>query len=921
MTAEQWVRVKDLVGLALEITRTGSDPSNLDSVLDQEDEEVRKEVKRLIEEHGKAGPFLNLPTPATPAMNPVFQAGQLVAGRYRIIERVRQGGMGEVYRADDTELGGIVALKTILPEYVGDQTALRRFKKEIAVARKVTHPNVCRVFDLDRHEDSSGIPVNFLTMEFLSGETLSDRLAREGPLRIDRAMPLVRQMAAGIDAAHRAGVIHRDLKSGNVMLTPTSEDDERAVITDFGIARELPRTETVSMITEPHQLIGTRDYMAPELFRGAQPSVASDLYAFGIVLFEMVTGRRPRNHPGDKPESPRDCVPDLESAWESVILRCLDRDPNRRFGSALAVVEALSQPPPTPRARKRRAALVGLLAIVMLAMAGIARRDLLRSLFRQIPEKKHIAVLPLSPIGSGEDIQAFAEGVTETITGKLSELEQFQKALWIVPASEVRTRKPKSVEETRKSFGVTLAITGSVQRRSETLAVIVNLVDARTLEQLESRTVELPAQSAAALQKRVIESVTGMLGIRMREDARRVLAAGQTDDPAAFQLYEEGLGFLRRFEQDNVLRAIKLFQNAVAKDPDYALAYTRLGEAYLRRYAFTRAPADVDLARLNVTRGLELKSDIPAGHAALGSIQLATGEHNDALASFERALKLDPRNNEAMTALARLYDRMGRPNDAERTYRRAIELRPDYWGAYNLLGAFYAGRAQYEQALRMFQMVAGLTPESSLGYKNIGVVSIYLGRYPEAEAALKRANEISPSAEAYSNLSVCATFQGRHEEAVHLLEKAVELNPNNDQNWRNLGDAYQQVPAQASRAQGAYRKALDAVTTRLEVNPRSTELLISSALYQAKLKNAAAAERTLTKAYSIGPLNATVTFTSAVVWELIGRRDRSLMALREAIQRGYSLEHIEKEPELSGLRNDVRFRQLLSNLPAPQARK
>jgi serine/threonine protein kinase len=255
-------------------------------------------------------------------MNPVFQAGQLVAGRYRIIERVRQGGMGEVYRAEDTELGGIVALKTILPEYVGDETALRRFKQEIAVARKVTHPNVCRVFDLDRHEDSSsGTSVNFLTMEFLAGETLSDRLAREGPFRTDEAMLLVRQMAEGIDAAHRAGVIHRDLKSGNVMLTPKREGGERAVITDFGIARELPGTDTVSIITRPHQVVGTPEYMAPELFRGAQPSIASDLYAFGVVLFEMVTGRRPRNHAGDIPESPRDCVPHLDPAWESVIAR------------------------------------------------------------------------------------------------------------------------------------------------------------------------------------------------------------------------------------------------------------------------------------------------------------------------------------------------------------------------------------------------------------------------------------------------------------------------------------------------------------------------------------------------------------------------------------------------------------------------
>jgi serine/threonine-protein kinase len=207
----------------------------------------------------------------------------------------------------------------------------------------------------------------------------------------------------------------------------------------------------------------------------------------------------------------------------------------------------------------------------------------------------------------------------------------------------------------------------------------------------------------------------------------------------------------------------------------------------------------------------------------------------------------------------------------------------------------------------MFQMVSQLIPESTIGYKNTGGVHLLLGQYGEAEKALQRSIEIAPSAEAYSNLSVIATFQGRHRDAVKWLEKAVAIGPGNDQTWRNLGDAYLQLPERAGEAPAAYRKALEAVQQRLRVDPTRPDLLLSSALYYAKLRMGAQAVQALQQAQARGPLNAAQTFKAAVVWELLNERDRALKALREAMQRGYSKEQIEKEPELESLRKDPRY--------------
>lgn len=319
------------------------------------------------------------PTRDMPA--PVFAVGALIAGRYRVIRFIAEGGMGAVYEAEDQELGGHVALKTLLSERELDETIVERFRREIQLARRVTHPNVCRVYDIGRSETQHG-DVSFLSMELLEGETLAAAIRRKGRLSPSEALPIVTQIAAGLDAAHDAGVIHRDFKPQNVILVPTADDAtlDRAVVTDFGIAHSLKSHDEHTALTGDGQALGTPSYMSPEQVEGKELTPASDIYSLGVVMYEMITGARPFT--GDSPwgvalkriteppVTPRSLIPDLDERWEAAIMRCLELKPERRVQRAPELMKLLTSENAPRRSNRHRPFILSIvLLIVVMAVA------------------------------------------------------------------------------------------------------------------------------------------------------------------------------------------------------------------------------------------------------------------------------------------------------------------------------------------------------------------------------------------------------------------------------------------------------------------------------------------------------------------------------------------------------------------------
>lgn len=394
MTPEKWQRIKEIFADAVEC-----DPAAREHMLAREcrgEPELRAEVDRLLAHHVKDSGFLDNPLlprvePEPSELPPVFAVGEVLSGRYKIVQHIGSGGMGEVYRAEDLALAGEIAIKTIRPEISSDVRTLARFKREIQLSRAVTHPNVCRVFDIASCRAASGAETTYLTMELVRGETLASLLQRESPVTWARAVPLLSQMAAALAAAHRAGVIHRDFKPSNVIVSGGLGEELRLVVTDFGLARAIDTPPDREHPTASHTIIGTPAYMAPEQLEGHATTAATDVYAFGLVAYEMLTGQRPFPGPSSfaialkrltiPPAPPRTIRPDLDPQWESLILRCLAVDPALRFQNASEVAAQLegidwTRPAPKPKGIRWRwpATVVAAMASLGLAVGWVISR-------------------------------------------------------------------------------------------------------------------------------------------------------------------------------------------------------------------------------------------------------------------------------------------------------------------------------------------------------------------------------------------------------------------------------------------------------------------------------------------------------------------------------------------------------------------
>ncbi len=944
MTQSSWERVKEVFEAALE----QAPPDRLEFVNRTcgGDEAIRAQVLLLIEQNENGGPFReNGPAPigdaTSDASNPdhsvagdsmaddsmpetslpdtrtdvhAFAIGETVAERFRIVRFIGRGGMGEVYEAEDLELRGRVALKTVRSEIASNPQVMARFKQEIQLARKVTHPNVCRVFDVFHATRAGGAErVSFLTMELLNGKSLFERLRSEGRLKAETALPIARQLCAGLDAAHAAGIVHRDFKTANVMLVSRADGTCRAVITDFGLAHSLENDDPEHRLTRSGAVVGTVAYMSPEQMEGRAVTPATDVYSLGVVLYEMVARKRPfagkspleiaarRFRKG--PDPLHRYAPELDQRWQAAILRCLEYEPERRFQSAGDVALALSEPPRWHfgvRARIAVLAALGFIALCVFAWYWMRPPP-------PAPPQQHIAVLTFRNLGATDVDEAFCEGLSESLTSKLSQMQQFQKALWVVPASEARTLQTPA--EAAHRLGANLVIAGTVQEMRGAIRVTTDLVDADTPRVIASRTVEAPANDLLWLQDDIWERVADMLQLEIQPQARNLLMSDGTRVPGAFEFYEQGLGYLRRNSLENDDRAIDLFNKAAALDPLYSLAYAGLGDAYSSEYEITKDPKYIDLVRENAEKALRLNDKLSPVHRTEGVMFYRTGHYDEAIRELRRCLEIDPSNIDGYYWLGRAYDDSGQPAKAENSFKEVVNLRPGYWVGYSGLGYFYYHRGQYEKAVAPYRAMIQLAPDMSLGYGNLGGVYIQLGRCADAIPVLRKSIDIKPAPQTLSNLATCYEQQGHYAEAIPLLEKAAALLPKDHRYWRNLGDAYS-VLGRASDAYKAYSKAFDLAIAQAAADPNEASLLIRVALYAAKTGRKSQALEYAGKALTARSADGDTDFNAAIVYELLGQRSRALNALDHALAKHYSIKQIETTPELAALRKDPKYTAL-----------
>jgi tetratricopeptide (TPR) repeat protein len=621
-----------------------------------------------------------LPEQREPAIEELggLQPGQQVGDRYRIVRRLGRGGMGEVYEAEDGELGERVALKVLRPDVAQRPGAADRFRREIQVARRVTHPNVCRIFDLGLHRRGDGSELPFFTMELLPGETLAQLLRRRGRLSEGEALPIAEQMVAGLAAAHAAGIVHRDFKSANVMIVPAEGSrPQRAVVSDFGLARELEKEST----TQSASVLGTPDYMAPEQVEGQDVGPPADIYALGVVLYEMVCGVRPFSSESplqtavrrlsETPSSPRRHVPDLQPAWERTILRCLARLPERRFAEVGEVARALRGEPLRNRRVLWRRVAAGLLAVALLAgLALLLPRGHLRAP-RPSAEtpRRSLAVLGFRDLAGRPRTAWLATALAEMMTTELSAGD----ALRTIPGETVArarlgrdlpatdTLAADSLAQVRTGLGADLVVLGSYavteQPGSDRLRIDVRLQDVQGGEVIAALTESGNEEQLFELVSRAGSRLREKLGLspRSAEEAAQARASVPADAEAA-RLYAEGLAQLRVFD---ALSARDLLERSVAREPGFPLSHAALAAAW--------SALGHDLkAREAAQRAFQLSQELPRRErlAVEARFRQASRERDRALELWSALCEFYPDDLDYGLQLAAAQSEAGRGKDA-----------------------------------------------------------------------------------------------------------------------------------------------------------------------------------------------------------------------------------------------------------------
>jgi serine/threonine protein kinase/tetratricopeptide (TPR) repeat protein len=926
---EVWHRVKEVLAGALE-REPGDRPAYLDHACAEES--LRREVESLIATHEMGdGGFLERSALESAALD----CGTTL-GSYEILAPLGTGGMGEVYRARDAHLNREVAVKVLSPIFAHDPNLLLRFRREAHVLAALNHPNIVTIYDVG--QDGSTV---YIAMELVDGKALDERLA-SGAMPMRDVLDIASQIGAGLAVAHESGIVHRDLKPKNVMI----RKDGLTKILDFGLSKltpgfTTPASDVAAAATEKGVLLGTIDYMSPEQAGGLATDFRSDQFSFGSLLYEMLTGKRPFHRESgpqtlaaiieDEPKPIASLNPRVPAVLETLVKRCMAKKPEKRYASTQELARELKEIrdfsateetrslPAIARMYLRRLPLwVEIAFAIVLVAAGISVVSL------RIPEnvriwsgslfpitEKQLVVLPFTNVGNDPQNQGFCDGLVEILSSKLSQLEQFQRTLRVVPSTDVLREGIVSVREARQTFGATLAITGSVQRTENRIRLTINLVDPQTLLQLKSKTIDTEAHDISVLQDGVVLEVAELLDVKLSGQAKQVLAVGGTTIPNAYDFYTQGRGYLQRYEvAQNVDTAISLFKLALEQDPQYALADAGLGEAYWRKYEQTKDTRWAEEARKSAAAAIKLNDKLAQVYVTLGMIHTGTGRYEEAVQNLQKALALDPINSDAYLELAKTYQQMGRLKDAESTYMNAIAVRPGYWGTHNELGGFYYRLGRYDEAEKQFRVVVELAPDNARGYKNLGVIAYSQKRYQEAAKMYEKSVAIKPSDGAYTNLGTLYYTLGRYSDAARNFQQAIQLNDRDSQRWHNLASAYRESN-EPEKARAAFDQTARLAADQLQVNPRDPTVLIRLADAYSMLDRPQRAREVLQRAVALAPESVDNMFQAAVIYEQLGDRKRALDWIEKAIKGGYSRDVIEKAPSLAQLRLDTRFQSLL----------
>lgn len=720
-----------------------------------------------------------IPTETLETPKEELSTGSTFAGRYRIIEELGKGGMGKVYKVQDTKINEKIALKLIKPEIAMDKKTIERFSNELKFARKIRHKNICQMFDLGEERGA-----HFITMEFVEGQDLKKLIRQTGQLAIGTTISISEQVCDGLIEAHKSGVVHRDLKPSNIMI----DTDGNARIMDFGIARSVEGKG----ITGAGVMIGTPEYMSPEQVEGKEVDQRSDVYSLGVILYEMVTGQVPFEgdtpftigvkHKNEIPRNPKELNANLSDNLSALIMRCLEKEKGERYQNAAEVRSELiniKQGMPTTEkiapAKKSITAkettvtfglkklLVPALVVVAIVVIGLIlwKPWAPKEPLPPYAEKPSIAVLPFKDLSPQMDQQHLCSGIPSDLVQRLTQVENLWIPAWA--SSSSFNVEDMDIKEMGKKLNVDKVLTGTLQKADNKLRITVELINIDNNDLIWTERYERDEGGIFELQDDITQAIIDNLKVKLLGEEKAGLSRRYTENVQAYNLYLLGRHFWNKRTGSDMLRSIEYFEKAIEIDPEYALAFAGIADAYIAMAGWLFLPTRQAFpkAREQAQKALEIDDTLAEAYCSLATIKK----------EFE-------------------YDWAG----AEEYYRKALELDPRYATGHQWYAEFLVTMDRFDEAFVEYQIAQKLDPLSPVIYVAEASAHYYAERYDKCIELCQKALEIDPDfMGAYLFSGNAYAQKQNYDEYFSRTIKGLTLgdaDPNEIEIWNKIYDVY-----------------------------------------------------------------------------------------------------------------------------------